>query len=219
MRGGLRVGFPFLGGMTQKMLSLMMKTMLVASAAANSSHVCGSEGNNALTQPLGYVKSESSTCAVMVAKVFRESNNDFECKQKQNQHKTCCDGTKLANAPPKRQPPPRVSHTGPNPVCDLCRGGTHPSEPSHTIHLLHIGASSCKNCYVAGKQGKMPAHLCDPLRCFARDPFHCPAFVSGAPTKSSNSNGSALLSLGTATVALIASVTMMLSITMAKALF
>jgi len=170
--------------------------------------MCGPEGNDALSQPLGHVASERSTCAAIAAKAFRESNNDSECQQKQNKHKTCCDGTKLPNAPPTRQPPPRMQCAGPNPACDLCGGGMHPSEPSHAIHLLCVGSSSCKNCHVVGKEGETPAHLCDPLRCFTRGPCRCPAFVSRS-TKSSNRT---LLSLGT-------SVTTKLTTMMAKALF
>jgi len=154
---------------------------VISIKALKSCHICGSRGNQGLKYPLAYIETEKKTCAEIAVDVMKESGNlnaNQNCKELQIKYKQCCDGTILTSTtPPRVTTLPPTSHTGPHRACNLCRNGDYPSTPSHVIHLLYIGASSCRNYYIAGKEGKIPTHLCDPLRYFAQDPCGCSKMI------------------------------------------
>lgn len=150
-----------------------------------SCHICREKGNKGLSFPLGYIPDAKKTCAEIATLIYKEPLTTSECKIQQTKYLICCNGTRLIPRPPSKVKPPQVVYKGPHPPCELCIGNGYPQDPSHVIHLLYIGASSCKNYYIAGKEGKIPRHLCDPLRYFAREPCNCPlkAVTRSPPTE------------------------------------
>lgn len=142
-------------------------------------HICGEVGNSGLKYPLGYIKSERATCVGIAMKVYQQSLSDAACTKKERKFESCCNGTELDVTPVVKKTPNRpIYYEGPFPICELCAGGTYPTDASHVIHLLYLGASTCKEYYTAGKRGKIPTHLCDPLRFFAREPCGCRVTVT-----------------------------------------
>lgn len=159
------------------MVPIKMRLLLLINVvtAVSACHICGPIGNSGLKYPNGYVEQEKASCMEIVMKVFKKRVPQAECNRLQKLHEICCNGTKLSKAAsnPSNKKPVRVKYIGPHPKCHVCAGGSYPSDPSHIIHLLYIGASSCRNYYVAGREGKIPSYLCDPLRYFAQSPCGC----------------------------------------------
>lgn len=138
-------------------------------------HVCGKKGNNGLTQPMGYIPSAKATCVEIAINTYKKTDlTSSACSEMQKKFVKCCDGTKLPYKPAQKPNPPKTTHIGPYPVCNLCQTGTYPKDPSHIINLLYVGQASCKDYYIAGREGRILPHLCDPLRYFAKGPCGCP---------------------------------------------
>lgn len=57
-------------------------------------------------------------------------------------------------------------------VCDICRG-LNITNPNMVLNMLYLGVDSCDNYYKAGMSGRIPDHLCDPLRYYAFHPCGC----------------------------------------------
>ena len=129
-----------------------------------------------MKDPLKYLREEKETCAGMAVKIARTVTTQNECVEKQEKYFGCCNATSMTSTlAPKIIEIPYTKYTGPHKVCHLCMDGSYPTDASHVIHLLYIGASSCRNYFIAGREGKIPTHLCDPLRFFAKDPCGCRA--------------------------------------------
>lgn len=151
-------------------------------------HICGSKGNNAVKYPFGEVPGEGITCVDAVMDNVRVRKG--LCEEVQRRYLICCNGTRLQRMVEEEDVSPIVEYLGPNRVCDLCYNGVFPSDPSHVIHLLYVGASTCKGYYVAGLQGRIPNHLCAPLQFFAKGPCGCGSvrrFVAASTTVSTTS--------------------------------
>lgn len=153
----------------------MLKFILLATPILSNAakcHICGTKGNAGLKYPSGYLESVKSTCAAHAVKVFSTKNVD--CDKETKKAAKCCDGSILQPLPPSPQPIiPNIPKTGSQPICHLCRDGSLPTDKHHVIHMLYIGAGTCEQYWKAGRQGLIPAHLCDPLKFFARDPCGC----------------------------------------------
>lgn len=151
-------------------LNVTLMTLLLSRGAAQC-HICGPNGNSKLKYPTGIVG--DTTCNQAVLDVWKKPMTPEQCKREQQRFKVCCDGTVLKPKPPSKPEAPDVAYVGPHPVCNLCLYGDYPSDPSHVINLLYVGADTCKNYYIAGLKGKISAQMCDPLRYFARAPCGC----------------------------------------------
>lgn len=154
----------------------MIKTILllvpVLAGTTNRCHICGEKGNSGLKFPLGYLESIGKTCAAHALNVF--SNPHADCQIERTRAAKCCDGSNLPPAPTQRPTEiPNIIKTGDQPICHLCRDGSLPTDPHHVINMLYIGAGTCEQYWKAGREGIIPAHLCDPLMFFARDPCGC----------------------------------------------
>lgn len=153
----------------------MIKTILllvpVLAGTTNRCHICGKKGNTGLKFPLGYLESVDKTCAHHALQVY--SNPNANCPLEISRAAKCCDGSNLPPAPTKPPTIPNIIKTGPQPVCHLCRDGSFPNDAHHVINMLYIGAGTCEQYWKAGREGNIPAHLCDPLMFFARDPCKC----------------------------------------------
>jgi hypothetical protein len=119
--------------------------------------------------PLGEV--HGTTCAE--AAVSASSGAGQLCLASQRKYRSCCDGTVLSVRRPVGPVAPVVVYKGPHPLCHLCISGEYPRRTSMVINVLYIGAGSCKQYYMAGREGKIVPKLCDPLRYFAQDPCGC----------------------------------------------
>lgn len=155
-----------------KKLLVIILTLTLTRGAAEC-HICGPNGNSKLKYPTGIVGDK--TCNQVVLDVWKTPMTPEQCKREQQRYKICCDGTVLKLKEPLKPQAPSVTYVGPHPVCNLCIYGDYPSDPSHVIHLLYVGADTCKNYYIAGLKGKISAQMCDPLRYFARGPCGCKA--------------------------------------------
>lgn len=152
-------------------MKVLIYLNLLIVGTAGQCHICGNRGNSGITSPTGIVA--DTTCNEAVLDIWKKSLTATECRTEQQRYKSCCDGSLLATRPPGKPTIPKVTYEGPNPVCHLCLYKDYPSDPSHVIHLLYVGVDTCKNYYLAGLKGKIPARLCDPLRYFARAPCGC----------------------------------------------
>lgn len=153
---------------------LILITVLYASSRAlTPCHICGKEGNVALKHPLGWIEKAHATCVEVTINTFKKTLSPKQCRVRQQEYKECCDGTYLPPMPPNTPKIPRIPHVGPHPVCNLCKSKRYPSDPSHVINLLYLGASTCKDYFAAGLRGKIPKYLCDPLKFYASDPCGC----------------------------------------------
>lgn len=154
------------------MLTPLLLLVPVLAGTTNRCHICGNKGNTGLKHPLGYLESVGKTCALHALNVF--SNPLADCPSEQTRAVKCCDGS---NLPPAPAPPPKeipdIVKTGNQPICHLCRDGSLPTDPHHVINMLYIGAGTCEQYWKAGREGIIPAHLCDPLKFFAKDPCGC----------------------------------------------
>lgn len=147
-------------------------------------HLCIG-GVEKLTQPNGYIERIGKTCAELAISTFNTINPlTPKCIEIMNANAACCDGSKLP-LPPKAVIP-SVRYEGPNPVCDICVGGGYPEDPHHVINVLYVGADTCKNYYIAGKKGRIPGNLCDPIRYFAKSPCGCPPSMAARSIDSSH---------------------------------
>lgn len=154
------------------MLPIIFFIPYALAGTTNRCHICGDKGNNGMKYPLGYLESAKRTCASLALSVF--SDPKANCVEERKRASKCCDGTKLP-FPPITIPPqiPDIIKTGSNPICHICRDGSLPTDMHHVINMLYIGAGTCEQYWKAGRQGVIPAHLCDPLMFFAKDPCGC----------------------------------------------
>lgn len=137
-----------------------------------SCHLCGRAGNADLN-PRGVVKGRS--CAYWVMTHYKQRNKTI-CQSLRSEFKACCDGSDLRRSPtvsPTKPPVWSIVKTGRNPICHLCIDGNFPRKPNNIINMLYIGQGSCKEYYIGGLRGDVPAFLCDPLRYFAGEPCGC----------------------------------------------
>lgn len=160
-----------LNDIIKKMTLLLF--MLVSLATSSPCHICGQRGNTAIRQPLGMVNNKS--CAEAALASAKNAPGSQDCRRDQQVFQRCCDGsTNLPMRANKPKPPPVVHYKGPHPVCHLCLTGEYPATTSMVINLLYMGTGSCKDYYIAGREGRVSAVLCDPLRYFAQEPCGCP---------------------------------------------
>jgi len=167
--------------------------------------ICGKQGNLALKHPMAYIESEKNTCVGITVKTMKETSTKIACDNAQEKYKTCCNGTPPQGAPPPRvQQIPVVQHTGPFKKCNICRNADYPTDPSHVINMLCVGAGSCRDYYEAGQQGKIPTYLCDTLRFFAHEPCGCSSYRTfQRSVESGNVPGANTATLSTAALTMI----------------
>lgn len=160
---------------------ILLTLITVVLAKTNPCHIC-KNGNKGLKYPMGLPRGENETCADIAIRISSFQASSPQCNEGALKFKSCCDGSVLPTRAIRPPTPPSVKYIGPHPICHLCITGEYPQQTSMVINLLYVGSGSCKQYYIAGRQGKIIPTLCDPLRYFAQKPCGCPI-----PTKTSRS--------------------------------
>jgi hypothetical protein len=145
-------------------------------------HICGEEGNHAISFPHVILEGVGQTCTqISVDVAVNVPIDSKDCKKKQNEWgDKCCSGERPDGSDPPtglpQQDIPTVRFVGPHPVCNVCRDGDYPYEESMVINFLYIGSSSCAQYYVYGREGRIEKHMCDPVKYFSYEPCGCGEF-------------------------------------------
>ena len=162
-------------------LAVLLLLQVFSVEARTPCHICGAAGNQAMKFPNVVLSNVGRTCTDISMEVAVDVNiapGSQKCTAKQNQWKgRCCSGTRPAgsNRPTglPAQNIPSTSYVGPHPVCNLCRDGDYPFATSMVINFLYIGEGSCAQYYKYGREGRIQAHMCDPVKYFAYEPCGC----------------------------------------------
>ena len=70
--------------------------------------------------------------------------------------------------------------------CIICKGRMN--DPKHVINMLYIGTDTCERMAVYAMKGKIPRHLCDPLRHYSKEPCQCTDLSTNEINKLKNNN-------------------------------
>lgn len=155
-------------------MRLIALLSLVPVAIASVCHICGSKGNDGLTDP--YYVVNGRTCVDITMHVaMRARPGSNYCKQATSRYgPKCCD---INSTTPQQKPnktSPYVPYEGPYRPCHICRNGNYPENEGMVINFLYLGADSCARYYEHGLSGRLiPNYLCSVVQYFAFDPCGC----------------------------------------------
>lgn len=150
--------------------------------AVTPCHICGDRGNEAMKFPNVILDGVGKTCVEITMDVaLKVPINSGQCQQEQNKWGgTCCSGKRPNGSDsPQGLPPqiiPDVRYVGPHPVCNVCRDGDYPSDPSMVMNFLYIGVASCAQYYKYGREGRIAPYMCQPVQFFSYEPCGCGEF-------------------------------------------
>lgn len=141
-------------------------------------HICGADGNTALSFPTLVLNEFNRSCGEIAVAVATSVDVNSELCQRQSDYyaSKCCNlKEKPAGKPMTISAPiaPPVDYKGPNRVCNICRDGDYPYKTSMVVSLLYLGSGSCAQYFVYGREGRIPQYLCSAVKYFFYEPCGC----------------------------------------------
>jgi hypothetical protein len=153
---------------------------ILASGADQNCHICGSRGNSALVHPKETcLQYGSRNCRQIAMDVMKSDLSQSQCDVFQKKYRLCCNNVVDLNCVEKDSfvivtpDPDVVKYKGPYNRCNICGLGGVWTKNNQVMNMLYVGPGTCKTYYVAGLEGLIPNHLCDPLQFFVRDICGC----------------------------------------------
>ena len=110
---------------------------------------------------------KNPACAQVSVLTSDLSEHTDLCKRIKSNFRYCCFPTPIT--PPQV---PKYKYTGPNKVCDICRG-KYPGNEGMVIHFLYMGKGTCVQYYQFGMEGKIPNHLCSAVQFYSGKTCNC----------------------------------------------
>ncbi|CAB9498483.1 expressed unknown protein [Seminavis robusta] len=163
-------------------LVLLVQTLTLRPVDAAICHICGDSGNDLMQYPNIVLANVGKTCndiSIDVA-VANPDPNAQSCIAAQNMWRgRCCNpnqrpaGVDRANAGLPPQNIPAVPHSGPHPICNVCRDGDFPYDTSMVLNFLYMGVGTCVQYFILGKRGAIEPHMCAPVQFFSYEPCAC----------------------------------------------